>query len=36
MFINNIAYKTNPGSNFNIFKKLDNNYILKMIIIIVK
>ena len=36
IIINNIAYKINPGNDFNILKKLNNNYILKMIIIITK
>ena len=36
IIINNIAYKINPSSGFCPFLKKINNYILKMIIIIVR
>ena len=36
IIINNIAYKINPIKGFCHFKKKINNYILKMIIIIVR
>ena len=36
IIINNIAYKMNPSSGFSPFFKKINNYILKMIIIIVR
>ena len=36
IIINNIAYKINPIKGFCHFKKKINNYILKMIIVIVK
>ena len=36
IIINNIAYKMNPGMDFCPFLKKINNYILKMIIIIVR
>ena len=36
IIINNIAYKMNPSNDFCPFLKKINNYILKMIIIIVR